>query len=574
MTVAERRKREDDPVEKSVCHHRKKLIFFLLALFCLSPAFPAQAAPPDSGTAIEGVKPPVVGPPPVKIPALTVEGNDPPVSADSQQKIMVSAFRIGGESPLPAEELLSLVKGEAGKEITLGDINRLAGRITQHLRQKGYLVAFAYIPAQEVKDGIVEIAVIPGRYGQIRVSGTARIDSDRLLAMLTCAKPGMLITRGPLERALLLVSDLPGVSVKATLAPGETAGTADLLLETADTAKMSGIVYIDNWGNRYTGETRHGVQLTVNNLSGNGDAFNLGGLTTFDGVDDFNFGYSSLLGHNGTKFEIRRSRVSYTLGEEYAALGATGRATVLSYAVSHPFIRGRALNLYGTLGYDSKRLTDDIADLGSYSPRASKLWHLGLSGNFADSWLGGGMNAFSLIHYLGNLRTDDVIAQTGGDFTKTLLAFQRQQHVAENLNFNFIFTGQLADKNLDSSEKLFLGGGDGVRAFPQGEASGDQGYKVTGELRWRLPGLSGGANNLYLNAFWDYGSVMTNKAPWSGAGVNRRSLMGVGLGLLWTRDQDFAVRMDYAWKIGDGQVQTPDERDKNGRLWLQGVKYF
>ncbi|TWH45072.1 ShlB/FhaC/HecB family hemolysin secretion/activation protein [Sporomusa sp. KB1] len=538
------------------------------------------ATSPNIGSAIESAKSPVSQQPAEKLPAIMVEGQLPaPQESGDAQKISVRGFRIGGESPVPESELLKMIQSESGKDLTLSQLNALAGKLTQHFRQKGYIVAYAYIPAQDIVGGIVEIVVIPGKYGQIKVSGDAHIGKERLTAMLSCAKPGMIIRRASLERALLLVNDLSGVSVKATLKPGETTGTADLVLETADTAKTNGAAYADNWGSRYTGRTRYGSQFAINNFSGNGDAFNLGGLTTGQGINDYNLGYSAQLGHDGAKAEIKYSHVGYTLGDAFSDLGATGRAVVTSYDISYPFIRGRAFSLYGTIGYDVKHLHDDIDDYSYYLPRTSKMWNLGLSGNFADSWLGGGMNAFSLTQYRGKLSFDDAsalandasTAQTNGDFAKTVLTFQRQQYVAKNLNFNFSFIGQLADKNLDSSEKLFLGGADGVRAFPQGEASGDEGYKLTGEFRWQLPGLSKGKSNLYLNAFYDYGSVMINKRPYS-TDANRRSLMGAGLGLLWTRTQDFAIRMDYAWKLGK-EAATSDT-NANGRLWLQGIKYF
>jgi len=569
-----------DEIMKNLSYRHNKKLISLLTAAGLITTFPAWAAPPGSGTALEGVKPPAVQIPAQKAPSITVEEREMSVSADGQQKIPVKGFRISGESPLPESEFLNLIQKEAGREITLNDLNQLAARLTNHLRQQGYLVAFAYIPAQDIKDGIVEIAVIPGKYGQVKISGDGHIGAERLKAMLFCAKPGMIITRAPLERALLLINDLSGVTVKATLSPGQEAGTADLILETTDTAKTGGALYADNWGNRYTGRTRYGTQITINNLSDHyGDALTLGGLTTSDGINNYTFGYSAPLGHDGAKAEVKYSHVGYTLGEEFADLGATGRAAVTSYSVSYPFIRSRSFNLYGTVGYDVKHLKDDIAGYGSYSPRTSGLWNLGLSGSFADTWLGGGNNAFSLTHYRGNLdindaaarATDASTAQTSGNFSKTALTYQRQQYVAQNLNFNFSFTGQLADKNLDSSEKLYLGGADGVRSYPQGEASGDQGYKLTGELRWRLPGLSGGPNNLYLNTFYDYGNVMINKHPYS-TDDNRRSLMAAGLGLLWTRDRDFAIRMDYAWKLGGGEATG--DRDKSGRFWLQGVKYF
>ncbi|WP_169717729.1 Heme/hemopexin transporter protein HuxB [Sporomusa silvacetica DSM 10669] len=560
-----------------VFYYIKKSIFLGALLFAVSPAY--ASVPPNSGTALEGVKPPAIQQPVQKVPSIAVEDRELPISVDGQQKILVKGFRFVGEPTLPEGELLSLIQNEAGKEITLSDINTLAARITKYLHKQGYFVAVAFIPAQDIKDGIVEISVIPGKYGQVKVTGNGHVDPDSLKDMLFCARPGMIITRGPLERALLLISDFSGISVNATLTAGETAGTADLILETADTVKISGGVYADNWGNRYTGRTRYGTLITVNNFSNNGDTFSLGGLTTGQGINNYNFSYSDPLGHDGAKVEVQYSHVGYRLGEDFADAGATGRAAVTSYDVSYPFIRSRSFSLYGILGYDIKHLRDDIAGYGSYSPRTSKLWNLGMAGNFADTWLGGGTNAFSLTHYWGKLNFNNAAAltgdasnaQTNGDFSKTVLTYQRQQYVAANLSFNVNFTGQLADKNLDSSEKLYLGGADGIRAFPQGEASGDQGYKVTGEIRWRLPYLSAGKNSVYLNGFYDYGSVIVDKNPYS-SDDNRRSLMGAGLGLLWTKGNDYTIRLDYAWKLGKEQATADD--DKNGHLWLQGVKYF
>jgi hemolysin activation/secretion protein len=555
-------------------------LVLLLALVFLIAAIPAlAAAPPDSGAALEGVKPPVGQISARQAPDISVADRELSESEDSREKISVKGFRLSGEPPVPEDELLNLIKGDAGKEMTLGELDKLADCITRYLRRQGYFVAFAYLPAQDIREGIVEIAVVPGKYGQIKVGGSARIDADRIQAMLFCAKPGMIIIRGPLERALLLINDLSGIRVKATLTPGETPGAADLIIKTAATAKASGASYADDWGNRYTGRTRYGAQIAVNNFSGNGDALTLGGLTTGQGIDNYSLGYNANLGHAGAKIEVHYSRVGYTLGEEFADLGATGRAAVASCDISYPFIRSRAFSLYGILGYDDKHLTDDITGYGSYSSRASGLWRLGLSGNFADTWLGGGAGAFSLICYSGELSFNDAAAlardaataRTSGNFNKTVLTYQRQQYIAPNLTFNFSCAGQLASKNLDSSEKLFLGGADGVRAFPQGEASGDEGYKLTGEFRWRLADLCSGKNNLYLTTFYDYGSVTLNKQPYS-ADINRRSLTGSGLGLLLTRNRGFSLRMDYAWKVGDERAAADD--DKSGRLWLQGVKYF
>jgi hemolysin activation/secretion protein len=560
--------------------HHKKLISILTAAGLLT-TFPVLAAPPNSGSILEGAKPPSRQEQLHEAPSIRVEQQTPmAASDDSQPKILVTGFQISGEPPLPAAELLALLQSEAGREFTLDRLNELAGTITRHLRQQGYLVAFAYIPAQDVKDGIVEIAVVPGKYGQIKVNGEG-VDSDRLRRLFFAVKPGALITREPLERALLLAGDLSGLSIKATLTPGEAAGTADLVLAVSRTDKVSGLFYADNWGNRYSGQIRSGVQITVNNPGGNGDQLNLGGLLTESSrMNDYNLGYQLPFGYDGARLSLSHSRVHYTLGEEFADLGANGQAVTDQLALSYPLLRSRSGSLTGTLGYEHKRLHDDITTVDTYSRKTSGLWNLGLSGDFSDNWLGGGANRFSLTQVWGRLTIDDAdttasdaaTANTAGHFNKTVLSFQRQQSVAENLNFIFNVTGQLADKNLDSSEKLYLGGADGVRAYPQGEAAGDQGYRLNGEFRWRLPGLATVRDNVYLTSFYDYGSVRLNKQPYAGSGDNRRSLAGAGLGILWTRDRDFAVRMDYAWKLGHEQASA--DTDKSGRFWLQGVKYF
>lgn len=560
-----------------------KLLPLVAALsLCLQTAAFA-AVPPNTGTVLDslGVPEPAAGKPAptLEIGRQPLEQVPPADGPADGPTIKVKAFHITGQTLYSEDQLLPLVADGLGRELTLGELQSLAGRLTRYLRDQGYLVAAAYIPAQTVADGTVEIAVQVGRYGQIRLENHAGLTPAAPAAFLHNLQSGDTIEQAKLERALLLLNDLAGIRARATLSPGKEAGTADLTIETSATAKTSGALYSDNWGSRYTGRTRYGTQITVNNLSGAGDALRLGGLTTADGIDNYNVGYGIPVGADGTTFDISYSHVGYTLGDSFATLNATGRAAVTGYQLSYPFKRSRSASLYGSFGYDHKQLRDDMAGYGSYNPRSSGLWHIGLSGNTADTWLGGGTSSFSLTQYWGrldltdtvSLATDAATAQTDGRFTKTELAYQRRQAVAQNLNFNLSLTGQLAGKNLDSSEKLYLGGADGVRAYPQGEAGGDQGYKLTGELAWRLPGASAGHNNLYLNTFYDYGSVMTNKDPYT-TGANRRSLAAAGLGFLWVRDSDFAVRLDYAWKVGHAAATA--DTDQNGRCWLQAVKYF
>lgn len=555
-------------MQASLTHKKQIISAFTLLVLAASPAY-AATVPPDSGTVLQGNQPPAMQRPAQQVPPIMVKDKEIPEQESGGETVLVNGFRFTGELPVPKDELTVLVADKAGKSLALTELNRIADSITQYLRQQGYLVAFAYIPAQTLQDGVVEIAIVPGKYGEIKLEGQARISAERIKGMMFAAQPGKIIRSQELERALLLLNDLSGIAVQASLSPGKNAGTADLTLKTVDTGDISGVVYADNWGNRYSGQVRSGVQVNIHNPGGRGDQLNVGGLLSQDRrMNDYNVSYEVPVGSDGARFSVGHSRVHYTLGDEYASLNANGEAVTDTISLSYPLVRSRSFNLMGTVGYDHKKLNDDTNS--STSRKTSRVGNTGLSGNFSDRWLGGGYTSFALTQYWGSLSNNDSSANAAPHFAKTVLTFQRQQVVAQNLNFNLNITGQLADNNLDSSEKLFLGGADGVRAFPQGEASGDQGYKLTGEFRWQLPGLSKGKQHVYLTSFYDYGNVMVNKNP-SGSD-NRRSLMGMGLGILWTRDSDFSLRLDYAWKLGQETAQG--DSDKSGRFWLQGVKYF
>jgi hemolysin activation/secretion protein len=109
--------------------------------------------------------------------------------------------------------------------------------------------------------------------------------------------------------------------------------------------------------------------------------------------------------------------------------------------------------------------------------------------------------------------------------------------------------GQIASKNLDISEKMVLGGPYGVRAYPVGEAYGDEGYIATLEGKVLLPSFSDRLpGQMHAVAFVDTGSVRTNEEPWA-PGPNRRTLSGAGVGFTWTHYNNFVVKAYYAWLL-------------------------
>jgi hemolysin activation/secretion protein len=172
----------------------------------------------------------------------------------------------------------------------------------------------------------------------------------------------------------------------------------------------------------------------------------------------------------------------------------------------------------------------------------------------------------------GSLAAYAATARSNGAYRKLWFNASRLQRVTDDVSLYAGFTGQLASKNLDPSEKFVLGGMDGVRAYPQGEGFGDEGYLLQLEARLRLARLSASAGGIVqLVGFVDTGHVSIDRNPWY-AGDNARDLSAAGVGLTWTDPGRFALRTYYAVKLGSEEAQSAP--DRAGRFWIQAIKYF
>jgi hemolysin activation/secretion protein len=129
--------------------------------------------------------------------------------------------------------------------------------------------------------------------------------------------------------------------------------------------------------------------------------------------------------------------------------------------------------------------------------------------------------------------------------------------------------GQVAFNNLDISEKMELGGAYAVRAYPEGEAYGDQGYVATAEARLALPRVIPGA--LQLFAFVDVGEVDYVKRRYFD-GSNHAVRSAYGAGATWTAPYDIVLRATYARKLGSADATAAP--DRSGRAWFQIAKSF
>jgi hemolysin activation/secretion protein len=550
---------------------RTSLISALVLSLLSSAAYAAPVAPDAGATSRELEKQPMPNAPKAVAPLRSEEAVAAQPAAADDIKITVKAIRITGNSLFATAELEALVANLLGGEHTFAELDAGAARISAYYRERGYVVARAYLPAQDIKDGIVAINVMEGIIGQLNINNQSRVSDKAANSHLSKVQSGVALQGKRVDRAILLLNDTAGVGgARASLQPGASVGTSDLLIELDPSKAYSGSIEADNYGNRYTGENRLGAALALNSPLKIGDQLTLRALGSNGGMSYTRLAYQLPIGGDGLKLGAAYSDTRYKLIQEFASLQAHGTATSSSLYATYPVVRSQFTNLSTTLTYESKKLADYTDVPVSTVDKQVQLANLGLAGNNQDMLMGGGMSSFDLSLVTGklgmdatSLATDATTANSDGSFTKLDYNLSRLQHLSDKNTLSVALSGQQANKNLNSSEKFSLGGATGVRAYPQGEGSGDQGWMANVEVRRAL------RDNLQGVVFYDAGAVITNRNAYA-ATVNNRDIAGAGLGVN-AQYKAMQLKTYVAWQTGaGGQAQSePATITRNLRLWVQ-----
>lgn len=549
----------------------------LIAAALLATGQSAYAQQPPATGQLQQIPPAAV--PLRSAPDIRIERPDPAVEAAAEgSSIRVDALRVTGATLFTEAELVAAADFTPGRDLTLPELRNAAARITRFYNDHGYVLAQAYLPAQDVVGGTVTIAVLEGRYGAIELRNQAGVPDPLAGSVLNGLNRGDPVEIAPLERRLLLLSDIPGVVVHSTLSPGAEVGSSDLTVDLTRARRISGSLEADNAGNRYTGAYRLGGSINLHNPTGLGDLISLRLLASTEGLAYGRAAWQVPLGD--ATVGVAWTHMEYALGREFEVLDAGGTADIFSVFASYPLIRSRNANLYALASFDAKFLSDEIGLVSQVSDKEIRALTVGLRGDSRDGFGGGGWNAGSLSWTSGELdiespferAADAVTARSQGGFNKLQYTLSRLQTVGGPLSLYGSLRGQVATDNLDASEKMELGGAYAVRAYPEGEAYGDEGYVATVEARLALDQWTASLPGQFqLIGFVDAGEVDFAHDPWF-AGSNHARRSGVGAGVVWSRLDDLFVRVTYAHRLGD-QIATSGPSD-SGRVWFQIVKLF
>jgi hemolysin activation/secretion protein len=556
-----------------------KLRLIAAAVTC-SSAFAWGQTLPNAGSILNQTAPRDTRPPPPgganALPPVP-QGTTPPVTAPGPT-FMLKGITLKGNDTIPTDVLLAPVRDKIGTQIGFADLTAIAARITQVYRERGYLLAQVLVPAQDVSSGNVELSVLEGRVGHVRldVAAGTPIRESLLRARVAQIPVGSPLQQHDLERTMLLLSDLPGIVVTSSIEAGEEPGTVDLTINVAPTKRWTFAVDLDNFGATSSGTWRLGTLARLNSPFMLGDNLDIR-LLAAERLDTVygRVGYEAPVNAQGTRVGVAVSRLNYALGKEFASLDAQGEATVVDFTVTHPLLRTRSQNLLARVNFEYRDLIDNIGVVDAHNPRSMVEGSVGLSYESRDSFLGGGFNSADVEMLIGSLHFRSAAAQeldasnfgrnTQGNEMRATFFANRLNAVTERVSVFAGVSGQWAATTLDNSSRFLLGGPHAVRAYSPSEALVDEGFVATVEARYAV------SSKATVFGFFDFGTGWYNANSRPNQGPNMITRSGVGVGGFWAAPGGFSLQGTVAWRT-TGSDTTGD--DKVPRLYVQLTKTF
>jgi len=543
----------------------------LYLLTATQVAFGAEYGPPDAGALMQQYERQNQMPiPQAKRPQLALPGE---LRSLNGVTVKVTLFKFVGNTQISSDSLSKVVQPWVGKDDSFEDLQNAAIAVANAYRETGWIVR-TFLPEQDGTEGVITIQIVEATLGKVSVEkqGDVRFSEGVAKDYVVSVQPiGSQISEAALDRSLLLLRDLPGVDVEGNLSQGEQDSETDLILTLKPKPLVSGVVTLDNYGAKSTGANRESLNFRLNSPLGLGD-LSMVNYTHTQGSNYARIDEIFPIGVNGFTAGAYFSTFSFTnIDPAFASLALTGGSNNFGLYQSYPLIRTTAENLYIKTTEDHKAMNNQSMGV-STSNYTIDVASFSLVADRYDSFFGGGVNNGSLGFYVGNVNlagspnqaSNAIGPQTAGAYQKILASISRLQQIDDKNTLYGSFTGQLASKNLDSSEQLYLGGPYAVRAYPSSEGGASQGLYMNLEYRHNL------YDNIVAAAFYDAGAATVNKNnSFAGAAIiNSYNIQGGGLSLTATNFYGFNASAVWAHRFGENPLKNYAGLDPDGTLVL------
>lgn len=531
----------------------------------LAPAIAQEIPGATTSGGMDPERKGVVTPAPTKYPKIYIPSlPDRPLGVNEGIQINVNAFNLIGIENMSyegiyASEIMDLITFEKKLPAiyTIGHLQAVADKITEYFRAKGYILAHAFLPEQNIEKGVVAIDLIIGNLGEVLAEDNIKYSNKVLIKPFSNLfdKP---VRKDEIESAMMYVMGSPGLDITGIFSKGEKVGETSLTLKVKDEVPIDFIVYADNFGSEYSGEYRVRLDAIWNNPIGMGDQL---GLTALHGFHPEEIAYGAF------NYKIPLSDYRYSLGlggsyspygivGEFQSLGIDGNVTKADLSLERTFIKQKDLGVGVELNFSRKlaEMEQNNAQFNtsdSLSVLSGSLRLDSIDSAFEKIGLGGGMNIASLSYshglgnFLGSMEAENDTESSrqggsgefaGGEFDKLALSMSRLQNIGKGFSGLLRLEGQWSEDLLVSLEQFSLSGPDRVRAYAPAELMRDKAWFGSAELLLDPSGLYNeiGFNNdtwpetPQISLFFDYANGELNDPI---GNESDKALYGVGIGL-------------------------------------------
>ena len=507
-----------------------------------------------------------------------------------EQKREVKGFKFEGNTLVTESQLQEVVKPWSNTQVSFNDLSDVTTAIRNLYAKEGRVVQ-ATVPPQEIRDGIILIKIVEGKLGQVMIEPATegqglRVQIGHAQQYFGRASDGTpYIDTRPLNRALILLNELPGVQATGGFEAGANPGESNFRVKLNDGPLFAGQVAASNYGSASTGIGQVIANLSVNDPLGFGDQISLDAIQSL-GSTYGQVGYSIPVGHDGWRLGAQANALTYQTLAGWSSTQAEGIADTVGVNATYPLLRepGNTVNLRLNLesrGYSNSQSGTNISNYQIVA------FSTGFNGSYADT--SHSLVSYSLTGVLGNLVINNATQAgqdaggpgTAGTYKKVGLNISRTDTLTQLPGTTWLMSlnGQLANANLNSSEQIYLGGAYGVRAYPSGQGGGSQGAIFTNELQHRLN------ENWVVGVFVDVGLVqqyVNLYSSWQGLtnADNTYFLAALGPTLKFEYEK-LQISGALALRLGNnplynasGEQLNADNAYKTVQLWVKASYAF
>ena len=501
---------------------------------------------------------------------------------DQLLKILVTDILFDGNIKYSSEELKKSIENFISQELNYDDLLNVTNIISNYYRTRGFL-ATAYLPEQNINEGIIIIKIVEGKLGKIIIdtgSSEINLSKKRIKRFINNKlEKESVLNISQLDKNIRQINSLYGINAVAELQEGENFGETDIKIQIFNTPMFSGSTITNNHGSRSSGTGRLSNSINIDGLFNLGERFIFSSTMTGDVLNEDQYEKSNYyalsaifpLGYNGLQSTFRTSKMEYKLSDPFDSTKPSGYSTEYNVTLSKKLIETLRFNLNSSLSLSRNDYVNDL-NTGNNSNKDTTKALLNVGFDKTDNAFGGGVNFGSISFSLGdvdltdnqtNFETDQTTTDTNGRNLKSNLILNRLQNLNQKTNLLIKFNGQYAADNLDGSDQFSLGGVNGVRAYPSSEASGDLGFVTNLELKRNFDKFEG-------TLFYDYGKIKLHKhlyENWNSTNPklkNNYILRGWGFALDATIFKDINFNATYAFTIGNNPGSDTETKDVDG----------